>query len=144
MFYFSRFEKWVQLTGNEELCELPVDHLRRNLRICERHFLPHQVSPPTSKLKRLLKRGIATVVPTRFSDDHVSIKSERIDQWRKSEHYLKAIWNNPSQPSDPKCNQSEASDFSSDEVSTGMQGLRVIHFLLTVLEQAFCTLHLAF
>ncbi|XP_034242763.1 uncharacterized protein LOC117646141 [Thrips palmi] len=60
------FEKWVQLTGNEELCEIPIDHLKRNLRICERHFLPNQVSPPTSKIKRLLQRGIASVVPTQF------------------------------------------------------------------------------
>lgn len=92
MFCLRRFEKWVQLSGQEDLLETPIRFLRKNLHYCERHFSPEDIHV-TTKMKKLKPYRM----PTIFDDNHKPLSDEDMDKWRQMKHY-EAIH----QPSTPR------------------------------------------
>ncbi|XP_034246423.1 uncharacterized protein LOC117648193 [Thrips palmi] len=78
------FESWVQLSGNNEHLEIPIKHLRRNMKFCERHFLPDQFQAGGRRGKKLKKKE---TLPSVFDEHHAPISDEHMSQWRQTQHY---------------------------------------------------------
>ncbi|XP_034240915.1 uncharacterized protein LOC117645106 [Thrips palmi] len=98
----ATFEKWLQLTGNPELLDLPIHFLGNNMRFCEKHFLPEQVC--TKSKFKLLKRGVSgPAVPTQFHEGHIPISDELMQKWRLTEQY-RALRNPPASQERKKSN----------------------------------------
>lgn len=78
----AEFDKWIQLCGNEELLEVPISHLKNNVRLCEKHWLPEQIffGPKMKKLK-------GKPLPSQFNENHKPLSDEKIREWRLQKHY---------------------------------------------------------
>lgn len=77
-----RFDKWVQLSGHNELLDLPLKFLRSNMRFCELHFQSQEIFVG-SKLKKLKRNTI----PSKFHEGHTPLSEEEIGKWREMKHY---------------------------------------------------------